>query len=157
MLRSGLRTAEVCKVARGIANGEPVVSQASTDEYRAGHDRVFGEPQRNPGRRRYVLDQATGRLVEVGSDWQEAPRRVPLVGDSYYDGLRSPVDGSDISTRRKYREYLKATGYTNASDYTETWQRAAEERASPVQKDPGRRDEIGRVVYELEKRQRHGK
>jgi hypothetical protein len=50
-----------------------------------------------------------------------------LAGDRHYDGMRAP-DGSDISSRAKHREYMARTGLTVASDFTETWKTAAQER-----------------------------
>ena len=48
-------------------------------------------------------------------------------GDTHYDGLRS-ADGYDLSTRTKYRRHMKENGLTLASDYKETWAKAAKER-----------------------------
>jgi putative FmdB family regulatory protein len=48
-------------------------------------------------------------------------------GDTHYDGLRS-AEGYDLSTRTKYRRHMKENGLTLASDYKETWAKAARER-----------------------------
>lgn len=50
-----------------------------------------------------------------------------LAGDRHYDGLKA-TDGTDISTRTKHREYMKANGLTMDSDFKETWAKAAKER-----------------------------
>ena len=42
----------------------------------------------------------------------------------------SPVDGSIVSSRRKLAEHNKRNNVTNAADFTETWKRAAKERAA---------------------------
>lgn len=72
-----------------------------------------------------------------------------LAGDRHYDGLRAS-DGSDISSRTKHREYMKRTGLTSSSDYTETWKKQADERAK-FQKgdfvDKELRTEIAKQVY----------
>lgn len=85
--------------------------------------------------------------------YEDRLERVPVVGDSHYDGCRGP-QGEDLTSRTKHRNFLKATGYTTADDYTETWAKAAEERAKPSAGDRERRDQIGRALYEMEKRQR---
>lgn len=61
-------------------------------------------------------------VVPAGSSLANA-----LAGDRHYDGLRAP-DGSDISTRSKHRQYMREKGVTMATDYVETWNKAAKER-----------------------------
>lgn len=127
-----------------------------TAEYEQGYERAFAgtetlaTPSRKPGRTVYVYDPEAG-LVEVGSDWQPTARRVPVVGDAHYDGMRA-TDGTDISSRTKHRNYMKANGLALAGDFTETWAKAAAERTAPTVKDPARREAIGQTIYELEKR-----
>jgi hypothetical protein len=50
-----------------------------------------------------------------------------LAGDRHYDGLRAP-DGTDISSRTKHREYMKANNLTLTSDFSETWRSKQKER-----------------------------
>lgn len=50
-----------------------------------------------------------------------------LAGDRHYDGMRA-TDGTDISTRTKHREYMKANGLTTVDDFKNTWKDAAKER-----------------------------
>lgn len=54
-----------------------------------------------------------------------------LTSDAIYDGLKAP-DGSDISTRAKHREYMKRNNLTTIDDFTETWKRNEQERASTL-------------------------
>jgi putative FmdB family regulatory protein len=49
-------------------------------------------------------------------------------GDTHYDGLRS-LEGYDLSTRTKYRKHMKENNLCLMSDYTDTWAKAAKERA----------------------------
>ena len=49
-------------------------------------------------------------------------------GDTHYDGLRS-LEGYDLSTRTKYRKHMKENNLCLMSDYTDTWAKAANERA----------------------------
>ena len=127
-----------------------------TPEYEAGFDRIYGGPRaQRPGRARYVWDAQASRLVEVGSDWEPQDRRVPVVGDAHYDGLRSPVDGTDISSRTKHRNYMKATGLALADDYKGEWSQAEQRRARAASGDfdrKERRDAIGRAIYEAQRR-----
>jgi hypothetical protein len=50
-----------------------------------------------------------------------------LAGDRHYENLRAS-DGTDISTRTKHREYMKANNLTIADDFKGTWGAAAKER-----------------------------
>jgi hypothetical protein len=50
-----------------------------------------------------------------------------MAGDRHYDGLRA-TDGTDISSRSKHREYMRANNLTTADDFTQTWKDAAKER-----------------------------
>jgi len=73
-----------------------------------------------------------------------------LAGDRHYDGMRAS-DGTDISTRTKHREYMKRTGLTTASDYTETWKTQEKQRQavlSGTHSDKGLRETIARTFYE---------
>ena len=127
-----------------------------TPEYEAGFDRIYGGPRaQRPGRARYVWDAQASRLVEVGSDWEPQDRRVPVVGDAHYDGLRSPVDGADISSRTKHRNYMKATGLALADDYKGEWAQAEKRRERVLAGDfdrKERRDAIGRAIYDAQRR-----
>ena len=59
--------------------------------------------------------------------------------------------------RAKRREYMRRNNLTDASDFTETWKKAAEDRAAYLKgekKIPGLRDALGRAMYQQEMRQR---
>lgn len=80
-------------------------------------------------RRRYIQDRHTGELIEVTSDYQ-APMRNDagaLWGDRHYDGARAS-DGTDISTRSKHRDYMRANNVTTVDDFKDTWAKAREQR-----------------------------
>lgn len=72
-------------------------------------------PQHGPMQRKLTINPAFSGLANA------------LAGDRHYDGLRA-TDGSDISSRSKHREYMKRTGLTSTSDFTETWKKQAQER-----------------------------
>lgn len=93
-------------------------------------------------------------LIEITDDYQ-APMRTDsgaLWGDRSYDGLKAP-DGTDISSRTKHREYMKATGLTTADDFKDTWAQAKvqRERAYTEGGSFGKRD-IERAIYQLQNR-----
>jgi hypothetical protein len=54
--------------------------------------------------------------------------RMLIITDTHYDGLRA-TDGTDISTRAKHRDYMRRNDLTTADDFSETWKKAAEQRA----------------------------
>lgn len=73
-----------------------------------------------------------------------------LAGDRHYDGMQAS-DGTDISTRTKHREYMKRTGLTTASDYTETWKAQESVRQSVREgtyRDKDLRETIARSFYQ---------
>lgn len=76
------------------------------------------------------------------------------ITDRLHEGTRSPVDNTDIGSRRKRREYLKATGLVDATDFTQTWAKQKAEREAPPKRDPALRHQIGKIAYELEKKHR---
>jgi hypothetical protein len=109
-------------MARGMVVNEAIVSQSSTDEYRAGHERVFGE--RKPFRGRLIYDTAQGKCVPA--DEYRAPSRAldaPIIADRIHEGTVFH-DGErlrDIGSRRKRREFLRETGLADATDCSRSW------------------------------------
>lgn len=81
-------------------------------------------------RRRYVqMKEPPYDLIEVTED-HHAPMRTDsgaLWGDRSYDGLRA-TDGTDISSRSKHREYMKANGLATVDDFKDSWAKAQEQR-----------------------------
>lgn len=72
-----------------------------------------------------------------------------LAGDRHYDGLRAP-DGTDISSRTKHREYMRANNLTTADDFAGTWAKQAEQRAQVLAgADPTRAHDVARAVEKL--------
>jgi hypothetical protein len=79
-----------------------------------------------------------------------------LWNDRHYDGLRA-LDGTDISSRSKHREYMRRHGLTTVDDFTNHFERAAKERADYYTTGGdhrARRKAVERAIYELEKRRR---
>lgn len=105
-------------------------------------------------RRRYIQDRQTGELIEVTADYQ-APLRNDsgaLWGDSSYDGLRA-TDGTDISSRTKHREYMKANNLTTVDDFQQSWAKAKESRERYYQSGGSiDRAAIERAIYKIQNR-----
>ena len=106
-------------------------------------------------RRRYIqMKEPPYELVEVTDDYQ-SPMRTDsgaLWGDSSYDGMRAP-DGTDISTRTKHREYMKAKGLTTMDDFTDSWAKAKESRERYYTEGGSfKRADIERAIHYLQNR-----
>ncbi len=100
-------------------------------------------------RRTYRYDKNSGKLVEVTRDGP-VEYRTRHISDAHYDGLRA-TDGTDISTRKKHREYMKRHGLTTADDYSSSWAKAKKERENYYQRGGTiTRDDIARVIHQLE-------
>lgn len=107
-------------------------------------------------RRRWIQDRVTGELIEVTPDHQPELRTDSgaLWGDRNYDGARAP-DGTDISSRTKHRDYMRATGLTTTDDFKETWAKAKQERERLyTQGGTFRRQDIERAIHQLQERRR---
>ncbi|MEY4441016.1 MAG: Myxococcus phage Mx8 [Pseudomonadota bacterium] len=105
-------------------------------------------------RRRWIQDRQTGELIEVTPDYQAALRvdSGALWGDRSYDGLKAP-DGTDISSRSKHREYMKATGLATADDFKQTWAKAQEQRERAyTQGGSFSKRDIERAIHQLQNR-----
>lgn len=136
-------------MARGMANNEPVVSQANTSEYRDGYARTFGEKRVERGR--WVYDEAQRRLVPA-DEYEPVCHAVdaPIMSGRCHEGQVAP-DGTDISTRAKRQAWMRATGNVDHADYKgvrEAKQKEIEaKRRGEFKKDPALRDLIGRELY----------
>lgn len=72
--------------------------------------------------------------VEVSEDYHGGDGRsgALLMVDRHMEGERAP-DGTDIGSRTKRRDYMRANGLADASDYTQQHQRDAQRRAEYFQ------------------------
>jgi hypothetical protein len=100
-------------------------------------------------RRRYVWNEATQALEEIGLD-VELPARVELQTGNHYEGLRA-TDGTRIDTPRRHREYMKQHDLAVDSDFKQTRAEAPKRRAELQRRE--RRETLGRVTHALETRQ----
>jgi hypothetical protein len=87
---------------------------------------------------RYWYDPAQGKVVEVAPDFGNSSSGWGKLAseEEIYANARA-TDGTDISSRQKRREYMKAHGLGDTGDYNQAqgtsipsfWDRAAERRA----------------------------
>ena len=109
-------------------------------------------------KRRWVYTEGGRPLaepLEVTKDAQ-APARLEVVTGNLYDGQRA-LDGTDVSTRRRFEEYLRRTGCALADDFKGEWAAAAKAREAALsgrQRNPKLREQIGRAAYQLETKRR---
>lgn len=137
-------------MARGMVVGEAIVSQASTEAFREGHERTFGE--RKPGQRgRWIWDAEAGRLVRA-EDYEPPPAKcgTEVMSGRCHEGLVAP-DGTDISTRAKRKAWMNATGCADYDDFKGARERRAKEQEARARgefkPDKQLRDLIGRELY----------
>ncbi len=162
-------------MARGMAAGEKIVSQAQSRAFDEGADRIgLGRSRQSRERGKWILDPKTGKLVrpwEYTGPTAELAKNAPIASGRFYEEAGpSPIDHSEINSKRKYREHMRRYDVTNASDYEKTWQQAEKERAKAVL--PGKeflekgvhrpqgydakeiKEAIGRSIYELKEKAR---
>ena len=122
--------------------GQPIKTDVVNDAYEQGWERAFGKSSGQRGR--WIWDPVQKKLVEPHLyRQQERALDAPIMVDRHMEGLSSPVDGSDIGSRRKRKEHMKRHGLVDAEDYKGVWAKAAEERALTYQgKHPGQRKEL---------------
>lgn len=105
-------------------------------------------------RRRFVqMKEPPYELVEVTDDYVSPSRAdSALWGDRNYEGMVAP-DGTDISSRTKHREYMKAKGLTTMDDFKDSWAKAKESRERYYQQGGSfKRADIERAIYQLQNR-----
>ena len=122
-------------MARGSVVGEAINSQAATDAYRDNYDRIFGKDHK-PQRGHWSFGSA-----EDG----ERAVNAPIFADRIHEGTVSPIDGSDIGSRRKRREHMKAHGVEDATDASPEW-REGIKKAQQRNDDLGRREAMERAA-----------
>ena len=110
-------------------------------------------------RRRYVQDPVTYEMIEVTADYVPVPRESArnngaLWNDRNYEGVQA-TDGTDISSRKKHREYMRKNNLTTVDDFSSSWARSQSEREN-YYKNGGsfKRADIERAIYEVNNRRR---
>lgn len=135
-------------MARGTANNEPVVSQAQSKSWDDHFDQIQWSGSKERGT--WVLDPRSGKLVRpweyVSSDSQDSARNHVLT-DRHYEGTSSPIDGSDIGSRRKRREHMRAHGVIDANEAHQDGQRNRREFKERLSKD--RREALSKTLRQI--------
>lgn len=132
---------------RGTAANEPVQSQASTEEFRSGYDRSFGD--RKPQRGRWVM---TPKGLVPAEEYvpEHIALNAPILTDRVHEGQKAP-DGTPIDTRRKRAAWMRAADVVDYSDGESLRQKRAAEQAAKARgefkPDKELRDIIGRELY----------
>jgi len=112
----------------------------------------------NVGKRRFIQSRETPfDFIEVTADYSPDPRNSDstLWHDRGYENLKA-TDGTDISTRTKHREYMKANGLTTVDDFQKTWDKAAQQRAEYYTEGPRQevRQDLLRIIEQLQSRRK---
>jgi len=111
-------------MARGMVNGEPIVSQAQTKAFDEGFERTFGA-DRKVERGRFIYDPELGRCVPAAEYHERRALDAPVMAGRFYENVVA-TDGTDIGTRAKREEYMRKNGLADPSDFT---QHLAQKRA----------------------------
>ena len=104
-------------------------------------------------RKVYWYNPATKEVEQIPDGFNNVPRSTGDLGKFQYDGMRA-TDGADISSRTKYKNYLKATGLTPTSDFKNEWAQAAKKREEVFKgtnDKKQRREAIERAIYQRSK------
>lgn len=105
-------------------------------------------------RTRYRYDPETKSLVQISEDWTDTERRAQTVTEELvYGGAHAP-DGTDMSSRKKHREYLARTGMAMASDFKEHTAKAAAARQDRTAERREIHETVGRTMYQLQTQRR---
>ena len=103
-------------------------------------------------KRTYRYDKKLDKLVEITRQKQGPADKKIFVSDAHYDGLVA-TDGTDISTRKKHREYMKQNNLTTMDDFTNTWSEAKKSRENYMQNGGTfRKEDIARAIHKIESR-----
>jgi len=103
-------------------------------------------------RRRWIY--IDGTPYEAGTEPQPLVDSGALWGDRDYANMRT-LDGEDISTRTKHREYMRLNGLTTMDDYNEAWRHA--EKFRTEYRTTGRggavtKEDVARAMHDVMKR-----
>lgn len=137
---------------KGMVAGQPIKTGVQSKEFDEGFDRTFGERKAERGRWVYTDGgkPIEGGPVDVNADWTDPGRDEGHKSEAEVYGNLQATDGTDISTKRRHREYMKANGLSMASDFTEYWREAEKKRAAIQSGDADtkeRREIIGRALH----------
>jgi predicted metal-dependent HD superfamily phosphohydrolase len=135
-------------MARGMANNERIVSQASSKEYEESCDRIFGA-DRSPQRGHWVWDEGQQKLVRAEAYQRGTEVKTQISTDRHYENLNL-VDGTVVNSRRQHKAYMERKGLTLASDFKDVWAKQKKDREAAKTGDfdrKARREALGRAAY----------
>lgn len=97
--------------------------------------------------------------MEVTPDYVGQRRTEGRKSEEEVYGHITATDGTDLSTKRRHREYMHEHNLTIANDFSGTWDKAAKEMKSAQTPGSGydsraRRDDLGRAMHALRNRRR---
>jgi hypothetical protein len=152
-------------MARGMAAGEPIVSEAQTKAWDEGCDRIgLGKGETAQERGVFVWDpKANGGRGGLVRPWEKEidetaeAKNAPFMVGRFFEGMTSPIDGHVFTGRTDYHRYCKERGLTTADDYDKpggAWDKAERRRQAPFstpEQIRDRQDRIGRRLYEIDK------
>lgn len=139
---------------RGTVAGEPVVSQAATNDYREGHERVFGTPDGSAKGGKWVWDSRINRLVPAAE--YIPPHENPtlmVMTDRYMEGTVAP-DGTDIGNRQKRAAYMRENGLADYDDFSSAYREGVKKQFEREQ-DRERHQALRRAIYEHKEKARN--
>lgn len=131
-----------------MSTGADAKTMPVTAEYEEGYERTFGAGSKERGT--WVWDEKQQKLVrpwEKSEPDQALAIHAPISTDRYYENTVA-IDGkTDIGSRRRYKEYLKQTGYCHASDFSqETIEKNREKPNQELRREL--KETAERVMYE---------
>lgn len=103
--------------------------------------------------------KANERGFVTAADYDAQPTEhavnAPILSGRFYENMKA-TDGTDIGSRKRHREYMKAHGLTTADDFKGTWAKAEAERQrvrseGRLPSDPKRREALERAMYRIAK------
>lgn len=101
-----------------MSTGKDPKTMPGTAEFRDGYDRAFG--QRKPQRGRWIYDTQGNAISADEYVTPEEARNAPICVDRFMEGA-STIDGVDIGSRRKRKEYMRRNGVADSSDVSSKW------------------------------------
>jgi hypothetical protein len=134
---------------KGMVAGQAIQTGAQTKEFDENHERIFGSGKK-PTRGRWVWHPKRGEMVPADEYVPEHEvASVPVLTDRHHENT-STVDGQDIGSRAKRREYMKRTGLAEADDFKGHWADAPKRKAAEDARSVREiQDQVGRKAHEL--------
>lgn len=108
-------------MARGMAAGEGIVSQAQSKVWDEGYDRTnLGKRKTSGERGRFVWDSKRGKLVrpwEIDRDETQEARFAPVMPGRIYENVNVPGTDIDIGSRQRRKDYMRRNDLADADDF----------------------------------------